>query len=224
MRFIVLLALLIRGGAPASLTNAPGEGNCTQCHNSYGLDSTFSTGDNMSISGNFTGGGYIPDSSYTITLAHKNSSRNKFGFQLTCLDGLDSMAGSFTNTSTRTSKISGSSTFANREYMRQRASGTSGTGGSISWSFTWKAPSKNLGAVTFYAVLNSANGSGTANDSISVRKFEITPSSLLPDASFTQDKATICAGDTVSFMGSSSDTNATYAWSFPNGGTKLINT
>ncbi|MFY0643551.1 MAG: PKD domain-containing protein [Bacteroidia bacterium] len=204
------------GGAPASLTNAPGEGNCTQCHNSYNLDSTFSTGDNLSVSGNFTGGGYIPDSSYTITLSQKNSSRSKFGFQLTCLDQIDSMAGSFTNTSARTSKISGSGKFANREYMRQTSSGTSGSGGNISWSFTWKAPSNNLDSVIFYAVLNSANGSGTGNDSISVRKFKIGPSSLLPDASFTQNKTTMCAGDTVTFSGSSSDSNATYSWSFPN--------
>lgn len=187
------------GGAPAGYTNAPGESDCTSCHSGT-LQISGTNYNNISLTGDFTGGGYIPDSTYTITLTYTHTGKRKFGYQLTCLDGQDKMAGSFTLVSgNNKSRINSASILGgNRSYLNQTSAGTSGTG-SITWEFKWTAPATNKGDVTFYTVVNSTNNvSGNAGDIIIAREFKIVPSNLLSEATASAVDSTICAGSRVS--------------------------
>lgn len=210
-----LTSLTYSNGGPSSNTNAPGESNCTTCHGGS-LQTSGTNYNNISFSGNFTGGGYIPDSTYTVTLSYSQSGKSKFGFQLTCLNSSNAMAGSFTagtGTSTSTGTVSG----ATRSYVNHTSSGTSGSG-SISWSFQWKAPSSNLDTVTFYSVVNSTNSSGnTAGDIIIAKEFRIGPSSSLPTATASASSTNVCQGVAITLGASGTNSPTNWEWSLPGG-------
>ena len=213
------VSLTNSGGAPARYSNAPGENNCTSCHTGT-LQTSGANYNNISFTNDFTGGGYIPDSTYTFTLKYTHTGKSKFGYQLTCLDSQDKMAGSFSTISgnNKSSIISGIVSGATRNYIRQTSSGNSGTG-SITWDFKWTAPKSNLGDLTIYSVVNSANGgsSGAAGDIIIAREFTISPSSDLPEATAAADDSTVCASQSVSLKGSSTKSATKWNWELPNG-------
>lgn len=213
---VAINSLTYSGGPPTRMTNAPGEANCTQCHGGS-IDTTSSALSDFTLTGNFSGNGYIPDSTYNLSLKYVQSGKSKWGFQITCLTSSNGPAGSFTSTTSRTSKSTGTVYGATREYIEHSSAGNSGTD-SIEWSFQWTAPSSNVDTVRFYAVINVANGnSGTSGDIIRGKQFKIGPSSLLPVADASADTNVVCANSSIQFRGSSSDTSSTYSWSFPFG-------
>lgn len=213
---VALNSLTYSGGPPTSLTNAPGEANCTQCHGGT-IDTTSSALNDFTLSGNFSGNGYIPDSTYNLTLKYVQSGKSKWGFQITCLTSANGPAGTFTKTSNRTDKATGTIYGATRQYMEHSSSGNSGSD-SIEWTFQWTAPSSNVDTVIFFAVINVANGNGgTSGDIIRGKQFRIGPSSLLPTAIATVDTNVICSNSSVQYFANSSDTNSTYSWVFPFG-------
>jgi|GEM_PF-419023 len=207
-------AITYTGGPSGGLTNAPGENSCTSCHSGSLITSGTNWG-NISLTTDIPGTGYIPDSVYTITLAQSVSGIGKWGFQITCLAASNnSMAGSFTITnSTRTQKVTASS----KEYVTHTSSGTSGSG-SNSWSFSWKAPSSNLGDVKFYATTNAANGNNmTSGDQIFAKNWTFSISSLLPTASISPSKTSICVGDTLFLTGGGNNNPTSYSWTLTGG-------
>jgi PKD repeat protein len=205
-------ALKNSSGAPASYTNAPSESNCTTsgCHSSYSLNPTSSNLSNLTLTGTFTGGGYIPDSTYTITLSYAQSGINRFGMQLTCLTrNTASPAGTLTAGS-GSNKITGTVNGKTRQYLNHTAASSSG---SRTWVFTWKAPSNNVDTVIFYVVMNAANSDGNSTgDEIYAKSFKFGPSSLLSTATITPNKTVICAGDQVQYSGSGTNSPISYRW------------
>lgn len=134
---------------PVGKTGAPGEQTCGQsgCHSGGTYTGT------VSISG-------IPDTVtaseiYTLTLT-QTSNAVRAGFELTCLDGSNTMCG--TLTAGAGSSI-GTSTNG-RKYARQ-SSPKNLSNGSVSWTFIWKAPASAANnSATFYFVSLAANGNG----------------------------------------------------------------
>ena len=180
------------GNGPAEeKTNAPSEGNCTSCHNSGSLITSGSNWNNISLTSNFTGNGYIPDSVYDITISYSQSGIGRWGFEATILNESNKMAGSLSG-SGRVQKISSST--LSREYVEHTASGTSSTStNATEWTFKWKAPSKNVGTVTVYLCLNAADGDNSSSgDEIYAKTFTIKPSSLLPVASASSSDSVAC--------------------------------
>jgi len=222
--FISTPSTTFTGGSPASYTNAPTTGtsreaNCTSCHAGT-LQTSGTNYNNISFTGNFTGGGYIPDSTYTLTLSYTHTGKSKFGYQLTCLDDNNAMAGSFATISgnNKSSTVTGTVAGAARQYMRQTTAGSSGTGGSASWSFEWTAPSTNKGTVTIYSVVNSANSAGgNSGDIIIAREFTISPSTLLPEATAGATNSTICQGALASLTGAATNSATSWNWTCPGG-------
>lgn len=137
-------------GPPASRTSAPGEQNCTSCHNA-------ATG-----AGQFTitaPASYTPGQTYQIQVRHVNadSTRKRWGFELTSLAN-SAMAGTFANIGSTTKIISGSG----RSYIEQTSAGTfQNQLGGATWTFNWTAPASNVGPVTFYAAGLQANNDGS---------------------------------------------------------------
>src|SRR5688500_3909136 len=76
------------GAAPLGNTNAPGEKNCAQCHNSFGLNN--GTG---RILLNGIPDGYELGKNYNIEIRLDDADAIKWGFQLAIIDGIGQSAG-----------------------------------------------------------------------------------------------------------------------------------
>ena len=153
-------------GPPVRTTGAPGESTCASCHfgGSGGIGQFTITAPPR----------YIPGQTYQIDVRHTNAdvSRRRWGFQLTSLAG-DTAAGSFANLAATTNSYSS----GGRNYVQHTSAGTffNQTGGAV-WSFNWTAPASNVGAVTFYAAGNQADGNGaTFGDQIYTTNTTVQP-------------------------------------------------
>lgn len=128
---------------PASKTGAPGESDCTTCHNGAVMSSI------GVVTFDFDGldtAQYIPGSTYNIGISVSSGVKN--GFQLTILNSNNQKAGDFVNglnTSTTTA--------VGREYIRHDSSL-----GIQSWQFQWIAPVTDLGNLRAFYAVNKANG------------------------------------------------------------------
>jgi len=220
-------ALIVKtntGGPGWSLTNAPitsttTESNCTNCHNSFSLQTSGTNHGRINLTNNFTGNGYIPDSSYTLILGYKETGKSKFGFQMTCLESSTyKAAGTFTNGDSRSQTGTGVVSGNTRYYIGHTSAGTSTVAtDSTTWKITWKAPSKNIGKVTFWVTLNVANGSGSSGDYIYSKSFTFSPSTLLPTAKAKITSARNCSGSNINFGADVTGSPTSYSWSFPSG-------
>ena len=222
--FIYQDSITYTGGAPGGYSNAPSESNCTSCHGGS-LQTSGSNFNNINLTTNFTGGGYIPDSTYTLTLNYKHTGKSKFGYQLTCLDNSNRMAGSFSLISGNNKSFTNSSTLGGslRYYMGQTRSGASGSG-SASWSFRWTAPSTNKDTLTIYAVVNATNSSSsTAGDVIIAKQFKLLPSTLLPVAKASTNNSSPCQNTSILLSGSGTNNPISYSWSIPGGNPTISN-
>jgi hypothetical protein len=127
---------------PAGKTGAPGDGNCTDCH----------SGSTMSSDGVvfFTvggGPGYMPGSTYPISLSTISGTKN--GFELTILDAENNFAGSFTP-----GAATSVATLGGVDYIRHS------TTDEIAWTFDWTAPATDMGELTAYYAVNISNDNG----------------------------------------------------------------
>lgn len=138
---------------PDGFTGAPGESTCGSCHSGGSF-----TGD-VSISGfpsSINAGQAYP---ITITLTSTSGSPVKGGFQCTVLNNSNNSVGSLA----ALSSDHGVSTGGNgRQYVDQR-NGKAFSGGTVSWTFQWTAPTGPNGLViTLYGVGNFTNGNGNS--------------------------------------------------------------
>ncbi|MDP1726006.1 MAG: choice-of-anchor V domain-containing protein [Bacteroidota bacterium] len=191
-------------GPTGQYTNAPGEGNCTSCHTGSAIASG-TAWSAITLSG-IPVGGYIPNSTYSVTLAGSTAATSKNGFQITALNSSNTAAGTFTaGTGSSIQTLSG------RNYVNHNASGTSLT----SFTFNWTAPATAVGSITFYVSFNATNASSTsAGDAIYVKTFSY-PVGNLPTAVISPPNGTIvCFGDTLFLQGSGLNNPTSYAWTF----------
>lgn len=187
-------APLNSGGPSGGQSGAPGEQNCTSCHNGTTQDGT---NENQLIINNDIGFGvtqYVPGSTYTVNLSMASNPAKK-GFQVTALNAANQMAGNFvagSNTQLKTANIGG----GQRKYATHKSS--SNTSATQVWNWTWEAPSTDQGAVTFYVATNKANNNNNDNGDliylsqhvILAENASIGESSLTHnfDVGFSQDK------------------------------------
>ncbi|MEY3984552.1 MAG: hypothetical protein RL160_2111 [Bacteroidota bacterium] len=207
-------------GPGGGYSGAPGENTCNTsgCHNGT-LRTSGLKWSKIRFVGAFSGNGYIPDSTYTITITYRESGRARYGFQITCLTAANDPAGTFTATNTRVQRATTSVAGKTREYIQHTSTGSSPVvSDSVSWSFSWKAPASNLGTLKFYVSLNAANNNGqSSGDSIYTKSFTLAPSTLLPVADATADVASSCTGYKVQFRGSGTNSPSVYSWTFATG-------
>jgi uncharacterized protein (TIGR03437 family) len=161
--FIGQRAAAFAGGPPASRTGAPGlltfpvEPTCTICHGSYPLNSGPGI---VTISGLPASYTLAQEVSVTVTVTQAN--RARYGFEAMSVDDRGIRAGDLIVTDpARTRTTDGVGVHNGRQYIQHITAGTQPTGANQgSWSFKWRAPSRNVGRVTFYIVGNAANGNG----------------------------------------------------------------
>jgi hypothetical protein len=224
MKYIKFLFLLLSiavvsevvsytSGASPAYTGAISEGNCTSCHSSYSLVTSGTQWNRIRMRSNIPSTGYLPDSTYTITITYAESGISKFGFQLTALDTTNLAAGTFSTSDTRTSTSSTSVGGKTRYYIGQTTTGSARVAtDSTAWTFKWKAPSTNVGKVKFYTTVNATNNNGSDNgDYIYKKDFTITPSTLLSVASAKIADPVTCSNGTK-FSGSATNNPTAYLW------------
>ena len=224
MKYIKFLFLLLSiavvsevvsytSGAGPAYTGAISEGNCTSCHSSYSLVTSGTQWNRIRMRSNIPSTGYLPDSTYTITITYAESGISKFGFQLTALDTTNLAAGTFSTSDTRTSTSSTSVGGKTRYYIGQTTTGSARVAtDSTAWTFKWKAPSTNVGKVKFYTTVNATNNNGSDNgDYIYKKDFTITPSTLLSVASAKIADPVTCSNGTK-FSGSATNNPTAYLW------------
>lgn len=148
LALLPVLALAFSSGPPNGMTGAPGENNCTSCHDSFPVNS----GDgNFQISGPLT---FEPGQTYQITVTISDPGQRRWGFEITPLN-----YGTCVITQSAHTQLSMQN---GRSYIKHTSAGTfNGTmNGPVSWNFNWTAPVESPEQIIFYAAGNAANGNG----------------------------------------------------------------
>lgn len=167
--FMLFTAELNNGsGSPGGKTGSPGDGNatCTQCH---GGTASAQTG---WITTNIPATGWIPGQTYTITATLTHSGANRYGFELTAENSTGTKTGTFSLINASETKLTNAGKAVSHTF-----SGTTGAGGSKTWTANWQAPVSGTGTVSFYAAFNAANGNGTTSGDVIY-----TSSLMVPEA------------------------------------------
>ncbi|MBK7707175.1 MAG: VCBS repeat-containing protein [Acidobacteria bacterium] len=147
-------------GPTASNTGAPGEANCTACHSEFTVNSGTGSVTIGAIPAN-----YLPNQQIPVTVTTAQADAVIYGFQMTAVDSLGREVGTFTlptqvppQTQFATGIVGGNQ----RRYVHHTVDGVIPTQfGSKTWNFTWTAPNRRAGKVSFYVAGNAANSDST---------------------------------------------------------------
>jgi len=153
-------------GPSPSHTGAMGEGNCTACHGDFPVNSGEGS---MTISG--VPANYKPGQQYQITVQTTQQSATIYGFQMTAIDSRGARAGTFVLPQQVPARLQLDEGFVGsnfRQYIEHTVDGIIPSQfGFNSWTFTWTAPVRRVGKISFNAAGNAANSDGqTSGDYI----------------------------------------------------------
>jgi hypothetical protein len=151
-----LAAEIMWSGGPADgFTGAPGENTCRTCHD-HGPDDG-----SLQILG--VPAEYLSGQSYTLTVSIGDPGQQRWGFELTAVDGDGNGAGTFTITDPVNTQLSDNNPSTARDYVKHTSTGTyHGTfDGPVMWMFQWTAPVGNIGDIHFHVAGVAADGDGT---------------------------------------------------------------
>ena len=153
-------------GPSASHTNAPGEDNCASCHSDFPVNS--GTG---SVSISALPANYLPNQQIPITVTTAQADATIYGFQFTAIDSQGRKVGTYTLPTQIPPKMQLMDGIVGgnmRQYVEHTVDGIIPTQfGSNSWTFTWTAPNRRVGKVSFYVAGNASNSDGqTSGDHI----------------------------------------------------------
>ena len=155
MSFKVLLP-----GGEAGKTGAYSEGDCTQCHADFAVNS--GSGSIAITSVPTLAGGYYPDSVYTVTVTVSQVGDSLFGFDFEALLNATTNGGTLSLLTPSTDvKTKADESTAITDVVH---TGTgNNTKNSHAFSFYWTAPATGTGTVTFYTSGLAANDDGSTS-------------------------------------------------------------
>jgi len=142
-------------GPPPGHTGAPSEQTCSSCHTQSPPTGQFTIIAPQS---------YELGQTYQITVQHttNDTSRRRWGFQLTGLTTENNRVGNLQSISNITTVTEDEVGGGIRQYIQHNSLGTfAGQPNGATWMFNWTAPSSNAGPVTFYAGGLQANNNGS---------------------------------------------------------------
>jgi hypothetical protein len=152
-------------------TNAPGEGNCTGCHDGSAVNS--SPGSAWIVAP----GQYVPNDTVTIFASVQRAGMIRWGFEITVLNSANQPVGQLVVSDAVNTRIT-TDAGTGRKYMFHTATGTylNTADSSKGWTFKWAAPGAGTGPVTFYMSGLAANGSGSSGDRVYTTSKTLTES------------------------------------------------
>ena len=154
-------------GAPPTFTN------CTECHNSFPVNS--GNGILLISLGGITT--YVPGDSYAggVTLADLGQSR--WGCEFTVLNSANQQAGTIVIIDPIHTQLSDNPS-PNPDYLKHTTAGTYAGLQGGAWVFQWVAPPSGTGRVTFWVAGNAANNNGgSSGDYIYTRSLVVDEAS-----------------------------------------------
>ena len=188
-------AFAYSGGPPDErANNPPNYLNCTQCHNSFALNSGAGT---LELTG-LPAEGFEPDQTYDLTLTLTDPGQVRWGIEIAVQyesGGSYLQAGTMIVTDPTHTQLS---TAGGVQFLKQTSAGTyPSTSGPTSWDFQWTAPDASVDMLTFYYVGNGANGGGSSGDYIYAETSELSQYvapqppvvSDIPDQTITQGES-----------------------------------
>lgn len=154
---IATSASILSDNGKAGYTGSPSENNCTNCHNSFALNSG---GGSIVISSNIPASGYVPGTSYTITTTVSKSGMAVFGLGVECLKTGNSSTGTWGITnSAETHIVTAPNQRKNVTHMLNGGLVANGK----AFQFNWTAPVAGTGTVTFYGAGVAGNHNNSDN-------------------------------------------------------------
>ncbi len=192
--YIALTSFIKTSGGHPSSTGAPGEQTCAQsgCHSNASV-----TTDNTNIVNTLTysasDSSYVPGQTYSLTLKAKKTGIVKFGFEIVALKTSDNTnIGTWVITDANRTQLlnSGISPNTSRKYITHKTNGTPAfSSGLGQWSFSWTAPSTNVGNIKFYYASNCTNNNAAnTGDQLYLSSFQIHPFSGTSMAEFMNEE------------------------------------
>jgi len=114
---------------------------------------------------------YLPNQQISVTVRTSQADAVVYGFQMTVLDARGEKIGTYTLPTQMPPKmqlVNGIVNGLTRQYIEHTVDGIiPGQFGFNTWTFTWNAPNRRVGKVSFYAAGNAANSDGgTSGDYI----------------------------------------------------------
>lgn len=175
----------------AGRTGSPTESNCTSCHNSYTLNTG---GGSIAITHNIPASGYVPGTTYAISVTVAKTGLALFGFGFEALTASNTSAGTIVVTNTTKMKLV---TAGNgRVNITHKTNGGAGTS-PLAFSFNWTAPATNLGNITFYSAGVACNNNGNEfGDYVYTTSLSISPANNNTITTGNISVSTFCAGQT----------------------------
>jgi hypothetical protein len=140
-------------GPPAGYTGAPGEANCTVCHNTFAVN-TGTAGLSVSVPQTF-----VPSTAHPVNVTFSNTTNPRHGFEVTARDGNNNAVGSWQVVMFNGQNVAQTKdAFGSTVHHEHSSAGNTLT----AWTMNWVAPATlPNGPVTFYVAGNQANMSFT---------------------------------------------------------------
>jgi hypothetical protein len=140
-----LVSRAYSSGPPSGFTDAPGELNCTACHDSFALNSGTA---GFALAAPV---GLVPSSVHPVVVTFLNSATPHHGFQVTARDGAGNPSGTWKIVQSGMTQDAAGSPFHHEH--------TSAGSNLSSWAMEWQAPpALPNGPVTLYAAGLEGNG------------------------------------------------------------------
>ena len=158
--FIITTSEILSSNGKAGYSGSPNESTCITCHSGSPLNSG---GGSITITTNIPNNQYAPNITYQITVTVSQNNISLFGFGCEALTSTKNNGGTLIitdagSTTLKTVLINGVS----RNNVVHTVLGGANTN-SKAFTFNWKAPSNNVGNITFYAAGNAANSNNASS-------------------------------------------------------------
>ncbi len=192
---ILIIGLGLSSNPPNGKTNAPGEGNCYDCHSgTSSIDGTLEiSGVPSTIEANTT-------YNLTVTSEYTLGNPTRAGFQMVVLDSNDDNIGTLSNPGSN-STITASN---DRNYFEHEPAINFGGSTSVSWDVEWTSPAgPDMETITFYATTILANGNGAnSNDRMKVLEYqtELTATTAPLEVTISEQMDISCFGYNNGFV------------------------
>ncbi len=173
--------VLYHTGSPGGKTGSPGDNgaNCTDCHLGEPVNEEL-----WIYSPDLLLAGYEPGQTYNMIVIGVDSDANKIGFEATAEDASGNKVGTFASQGLGFTQTLNGGTSITHTALGSTPIADTGT----VFFFTWTAPATNVGDITFYAAINTANGNG-ANTGDQIHLTQFTPGSLGVGVDPNEEKA-----------------------------------
>jgi len=220
LAFVMLTSEQFSDDGRAGFTGSPGEDDCTNCHNSFAVNTG---GGTISLQApGMTGNEYVPGQTYSLSVTVSRSANNLFGFGFEALNSLLDNSGNLiitdvASTQIKTRVVNG---ITKRNVVHTLNGGSSA--GSKTFNFDWTAPVSGSGPVTFYFAGVAANGNGEDdNDYVYKSSLTVTEFVCLPPAqpAAVSGNPKVCAGSSQNYSVSPVSGATSYTWVLPPGWT-----